>query len=146
MLKLYKMKNLLFTMLLLVTMPSLLAQVQRPPADKFDQFLQEVYINDGQQFVAPDTDKYAFLRKMYEERIVYSQVAMADIEAKGYPLLSSLPLFSTYNDALVSDTNFNPQTFNPLKYNFHYHSRVAQAFVVDGTNTVITIYPQNFKQ
>lgn len=147
MLKFYKMKYLLLTTaLLLLTVQSLWAQVQRPPAEKFDTFIAEVYTGEGAAEIAPDTRRYAYMKKLYTERIVYSQVNTADIAAKGYLKLSTVPLCDVYNKNLKRDTQFNVATFNPFKYYIDLYSRGTQIFVIDGTNTVISIYPQHFKQ
>lgn len=60
---------------------------------------------------------------------------------KKFKLLSSLPLVDKYNHKLKRDANFNPETFNPLKYEFNIASKEKQIFRVDRTDYIIIVSP-----
>ncbi len=140
------MKNIITSaILLLLLSPMAYAQTQQPPLEKFDQYVAEVYQGEGVTYFGSETRNYAFLKKMYENRVFFATYDAATIAVKGYPSLSSIPLFSVYNDNLERDQVFDFNTFNPLKYYFSHHTRATQVFVLDGTNKVLIIYPQTIK-
>ena len=140
------MKNILLTaVFFLLLSPLAIGQVERPPVDKFQQFINEAYTGEGVEQIAPTTARYAFMKKMYEERIVYTEYPANIIADKGYKKLSEVELYTSYNEALQRDANFNPSTFNPFKYSFPFFDLGTQVYVVDGTNTVIIIYPQTIR-
>lgn len=141
------MKNIITTAIfLLLLFPMGYAQTQQPPTEKFDQYFAEVFTGEGATYFGPETFQFASLKKMYEERIHFATYAAADIQAKGYPNLTTVPLFKVYNETLERDTDFNLNTFNPLKYYFEYHTRSTQIFVLGSSNTVMIIYPQTITQ
>ncbi|MFT5078715.1 MAG: hypothetical protein ACI825_001378 [Planctomycetota bacterium] len=141
------MKNIITSAIfLLLLFPVVYAQTQQPPSEKFDQYIAEVFIGDGVSQMSPETLKYTYVKKMYDNRIHFDSYSAVNIVAKGYENLSSVPLNTTYNGALQRDAVFDVATFNPLKYNFDYHARAAQVFVFDGTTTVMIIYPQSISQ
>jgi hypothetical protein len=58
------------------------------------------------------------------------------------PLLSSVHHKNKCNQELSYElTNFDPLTFNPLKYQFFYYSPNTAFFRVDGTEYIIEIKP-----
>lgn len=141
------MKNIITTAIfLLLLTPMVYAQGQKPPQENFDQYVAEVYTGEGATQMAPGTAKYSFLKKMYDERIFFVTYTAAEIAGKGYPNLSTIPLFTIYNDSLLRDEVFNINTFNPLKYYFEHHTRTTQVFVLGNTNQVMLIYPQTINQ
>lgn len=141
------MKNIFTTAIfLLLLLPMVSAQTQQPPTDKFDQYVAEVFTGEGVTYFGPETLNFRDLKKMYEERIHFATYDAATIAAKGYKNISSVPLFTVFNETLQRDTAFNLATFNPLKYYFEYHTRATQVFVLGSTNTVMIIYPQTITQ
>ena len=141
------MKNIITTAIfLLLLFPMVYAQTQQPPSEKFDQYVAEVFIGEGTQYFGPETLNYKDLKKMYKNRIYFATYDAATIAAKGFQNLSTVPLFTVYNEGLERDAVFDVNTFNPLKYYFDYHTKATQVFVLDGTNTVMIIYPQSITQ
>ena len=65
---------------------------------------------------------------------------------KPCPMLSEVPLFEVFVPKLKRDMVFNPNTFNPLKYNFEFHKAGFQRFRVDGSNYFIIIKPQHYNK
>lgn len=60
-----------------------------------------------------------------------------------YALLSTVPLRNKCNQALTRDeNNFNPSTFNPLKYFFYFYSTTEKRYRVNNSNYVIVIHPK----
>ncbi|EDM44820.1 hypothetical protein SCB49_01829 [unidentified eubacterium SCB49] len=122
------------------------AQIQQPPAEKFDQYFNEVFTGEGATYYSPESTHFKKLKKMYENRIHFTTYDAATIEAKGFDNLTSVPLNTVYNKGLQRDTEFDINSFNPLKYYFDYHTRATQIFVLGNTNTVMVIYPQSITQ
>ncbi len=141
------MKNIITTAIfLLLLFPMVYAQSQQPPSQKFDQYKAEVFTGEGLTYFGPETLNHRDLKKMYEERIFFATYDAATIAAKGYANLSSVPLFTVFNETLERDDVFDLSTFNPLKYYFDYHTKATQIFVLGDTNTVMIIYPQTITQ
>ena len=65
---------------------------------------------------------------------------------KPCPMLSEVSVFDTFVTKLKRDVVFNPNTFNPLKYNFEFHKSGFQMFRVDGSNYFIIIKPQHYNK
>ena len=65
---------------------------------------------------------------------------------KPCPMLSEVPLFDAFVTKLKRDVVFNPNKFNPLKYNFEFHKSGFQMFRVDGSNYFIIIKPQHYNK
>ena len=61
---------------------------------------------------------------------------------KPYVLLSKIPLNTAFVKNLKRDSSFNPNDFNPLKYNFNLFTKNGGMYRVDGTNTYIIIKSQ----
>ena len=62
---------------------------------------------------------------------------------KKFKKISDLGLNNKYNKSLVLDRNYNPRTFNPLKYKFPLSSKSKEMFRVGNTNYIITIKTLN---
>ena len=61
-------------------------------------------------------------------------------------MLSEIPLFNIYVSNLEREAVFEPENFNPLKYNFEFHNPSIQRFKVDNSNYFITIMPQHYNK
>ena len=61
---------------------------------------------------------------------------------KPCPKLSEVSFFNNSVTPSKTKTAFNPETFNPLNYNFEFYSRAASIYHVDGTNYYIIIKSQ----
>ena len=62
---------------------------------------------------------------------------------KKFKKVSDLGLNNKYNKSLVLDRNYNPRTFNPLKYKFPLSSKSKEMYRVGNTNYIITIKTLN---
>lgn len=61
---------------------------------------------------------------------------------EGFIKLSTLQLRNKCNLAMQRDeANFNPDTFNPLKYFFNFTPGVSTTYRVDNTNYIIIVHP-----
>lgn len=89
------------------------------------QYTQEAYIN-----------KYVTVI----ERVQVTTEPFTPTE--NYQKLSTLNLNNKCNQQMQNDAgNFNPETFNPLKYNLDYSQTTIKKYRVDNTNYVIVVNP-----
>ena len=66
-----------------------------------------------------------------------------ELEGKKLQLLSELSLSNKYNADLKFDTYYNPNNFNPLKYNFNMSSNEVLLYRIGNSNYIIRILPLN---
>jgi hypothetical protein len=134
------MKTLLKSLLALVAIMaanSAIAQ-QTGNVSKANEFVQEVYL-DCQQYQNEDQIEYAI---DCLERTVFH--VMPQNSSNVYPLLSEQTRKNKCNYMMSFDlTDFQPETFNPLKYFLKFHSETSSFYRVDGTDYVIEILPEN---
>lgn len=103
-----------------------------------NEFLQEVYANCPEY---QDAD-HVQMSTDYLERTIIHNVALDQYPE--CPLLSTASKKNKCNPSLdYSETNFSPESFNPLKYHFQYYSTTSSYFRVDGKNYIIEIRPKN---
>lgn len=130
------MKKLLFILLFISSFSFLKAQQQIDPR------IQEVYGQKTNELVANNPTMLNFLNELLNNRVKIEQVSSSEDSYK-FPKLSAASLLNKYNPALQRDAVFNPETFNPLKYNLEFTSKdEKKVYAVDNTNYVIIISPQ----
>lgn len=137
-------KLLWFGLICLLFNPAQLsAQTSKPNPANFDRFITQVYTGAGADYTSPDTRRYAYMKTLFEQRIVFvkNDPAKLDLD-RGLKLLSEVPMYSNYNKGLVRDFQFDPERFNPFKYNFDFYAAKKQIYRIDGTGYIIIIHPQ----
>ncbi len=100
----------------------------------------EVYGDKTQEMVANDAIRLSFLNDILQNRVKIIEEPISENEK--YSTLSSVGLLNKYNPSMTREAVFNPETFNPLKYDFIFSSRTVVAYRVDNTNYLIVIEPQ----
>lgn len=106
--------------------------------------IQEVYGDKTQEIVGNDPARLVFLNELLDNRV---KIIESELTANDkYTKLSTVDLLNKYNTNLSRDTQFDPLTFNPLKYNFVISSSAAVIYRVDNTNYLIVIHPQTIKK
>lgn len=110
---------------------------------QIDPKISEVYGNKTQEIFQNDPDRLKALTDLLNNRIkiVESPVNGDD----KYTKLSSISLLNKYNSNLKRDVVFNPNTFNPLKYNLNFFTTEVQIYRVDNTDYIIVIDTQKQK-
>lgn len=114
--------------------------VEAPLTAKERSQIIEVFGDQAQAMVFDRPQRVKDLKHLLRNRIEIKNVAG---EFKPCPLLSEVPLFDTYVPTLKRDLQFDPQSFNPLKYNFQFFTRAVSMYKVDGTNYYIIIKAQH---
>lgn len=118
------------------------AQTITPEPSNFESFIRQVYVAQGQSQIAPDTRRYAYMKELYLNRITYVAYDPVKIKALKYTKLSQMPINDTYNKGLSRDVTFDVNTFNPFKYKINYYKKETQRFLIDNSNYVMIIRPQ----
>lgn len=103
-----------------------------------NQFVQEVYAN------CPEYQDDLRIERGLD---CLQRTIIHTVDINQYPecpLLSTASRKNKCNPTMdYSESNFSPETFNPLKYQFQYNSSTPSYFRVDGTNYIIEIRPKN---
>jgi hypothetical protein len=108
------------------------------PQPRTVTYANEVYSSYDQYKTLSHLQSYeAFIARVSIVHIPYSS-------SETYKLLSTVPLKNKYNVNLQYDhgTNFNMNTFNPLKYLFSQYPQETVHYRIDGTDYVVKIIPQ----
>lgn len=116
--------------------------VELPLSAKERQQIIEVYGEFADEYVFNNKNRLKTIKQILRNRVVIKQIN-DDKDKKPCPKLSEVPLFNAYVPELERDQNFNPQDFNPLKYNFQFYSVGAYMYQVDNTNYYIIIKSQH---
>jgi hypothetical protein len=136
-------KSLLFTLALTSIFGNNLLLAQSK--SEFDEaFKLKVEKNAKEYFKNAPQFRTAEYMPLYLEEQSRIEIKTKPIEkGEHYVLLSSLQLLNKYNPELKRDDaqTFNPETFNPLKYNFYYFPKKDVIYRVDSTNYIIIIHP-----
>ncbi len=103
--------------------------------------ITEVYGIHAEKEILSRPQRVKDIKHLLRNRIEIKQFSGNDM--KPCPMLSEISLFDAYVKDLKRDTNFNPDDFNPLKYNFVFFSRAAAMYKVDNTNYYIIIKSQH---
>lgn len=121
------------------------ANVNAPfSADEMVQ-LKEVYGASLEKEILSRPNRVLSMKNLLRNRIVIeNRPGLKD--QKKCRWLSEVPLFEAFVSNLQRDFVFNPQEFNPLKYNFSFYSRGEHIYRVDGTDYLIFVKSQHYKK
>jgi hypothetical protein len=111
------------------------AQEMNANTEKVDFFLKEIY-RDCPEY-RDSTHRAIALDCL--NRTVYHKVSKDQYPE--CPLLSAAGKKNKCNQTMNYTDQFDPLTFNPLKYNFKYYSTNSSFYRVDGTEYIIEIVP-----
>ena len=116
--------------------------VELPLTAKERQQILEVYGDKADKYVFSNKNRLKTIKQLLRNRVIIKKITDEN-EKKPCPKLSEVPLFNTYVPELERDQTFNPQDFNPLKYNFQFYSVGTYMYQVDNTNYYIIIKSQH---
>ncbi len=102
----------------------------------------EVYGDLADKYVFNIPHRLKSIKNILRNRVVITEITNKN-DVKPCLKLSQVPLFDGFVSTIERDTNFNPQTFNPLKYNFPFYEKGSAMFQVDNTNYYIIIKSQH---
>lgn len=105
--------------------------------------LQEVYGAALSTEILDRPNRVLGIKEILRNRVSIEEISNPN-QQKPCPLLSEIPLFDAFVSNLKRDQFFDPNTFNPLKYNFPFHRKGYQNYRVDKTDYFILIKPQHY--
>lgn len=106
--------------------------------------LTEVYGDKAQEVFNSDPERIKIFTELLQNRLsIVKQVSTPDDKL---PKLSQVALLNKYNPALQRDKGYDPETFNPLKYNLNFFPKATTMYRIDNTDYVIVIEPQSFNR
>lgn len=98
----------------------------------------EVYGDSAEKLVFNNPNRLKGIKHILRNRVVIKLIT-DEKDKKSCKKLSEVALFEDSDSELKT---FNPETFNPLKYDFDFYSKSAGIFHVDNTNYYIIIKSQ----
>ena len=114
--------------------------VSEPLLDNELAMINEVYGDYAQEFVFDKPHIQNNIKNILRNRVEIWELNNKDLSH--FKTLSSVPISNAFNDNLQRDS-FNPESFNPLKYDFNFNSRdLIKYYRVDNTNYLIVIHSQ----
>jgi hypothetical protein len=102
-------------------------------------FVKEFLGNYFSNFKSVDPERILFFKNVIQNRlsVVYEKNSSQD----KYPKLSMIPLFNKYNNDIKRDTDFDPSTFNVLKYKISFFSNEPQVIRIDNSDYLLVVAP-----
>ena len=101
----------------------------------------EVYGESADEYVFSNPHRLKTIKHILRNRVVVKMISDENSK-KACDKLSEVSVFNGFVPDLKRDQTFNPNSFNPLKYNFEFYSRSAAMYQVDNTNYYIIIKSQ----
>lgn len=101
--------------------------------------IDEVYGEFADKFVYSNPYRLKSVKNILRNRVV---IELLSEDKKECTKLSEVSVLRSFVSDLKRDKIFEPKNFNPLKYNFKFHSRSAAMYHVDNTNYYIIIKSQ----
>lgn len=129
-------KKILFLLCSCVAM-SYQVQAQNPSA-AVNPKIAAIYGTHLNAIIAQDPQRLEVLNQLLNERIVIMDQDSVSAKQK-FPALLSQPLFNKYVPDLTADAVYNPNTFNPLKYDLPFFTYGDAGYWINGTNKVLLI-------
>ena len=136
------MKNTFFSFLTFSLI--VFANISNVNAQQVNAKIQEVYGDRTQELVINDQERFSFLSDLVENRIKVIESPITENDK--YPKLSTVALINKYNSSLARDASYDPNTFNPLKYDLKFSSKKVEIYRIDNTDYLIVIQPQILKE
>lgn len=118
--------------------------VLAPLTPKEKQQILEVYGDQAETYIFSKPNRQKDIKHLLRNRIEIKLISNPK-DQKKCALLSEVPLLNYYVKDLKRDENFNPQTFNPLKYLFNFYSRESFIYRVDNSDYFIYIKSQHLQ-
>lgn len=101
----------------------------------------EVYGKFADKYIFNNPHRLKSVKHILRNRVVIKLITNEN-DQKECPKLSEIALLNEYVSDIKRDETFKVNNFNPLKYNFEYHSRFGSIYKVDNTNYYIIIKSQ----
>lgn len=116
--------------------------VKAPLTVKELNMLKEAYTDQLEKYVLSNPQRLKDMKHLLRNRIKIKAMPELTGYSEKYITLSQAGLFDSYNKNLILDTSYNPNTFNPLKYNLQFFGRGQHLYRIDNTDYFILIKSQ----
>lgn len=103
----------------------------------------ELYGSYWEELSQHDPEREKIMMDLLENRVEIKKEK--PFKGEKYLKLSEVPLFDKYNKDLKRDKEFNPDTFNILKYKINFFTDKYEVFRVDNTDYIVIVKPKNFE-
>lgn len=110
--------------------------------NQVDPRIAEIYGGSLNQILNHDSQRLTILNQLLNERIQVIDLDSATAKLK-FPALDAQPIFNKYVSNLTVGGSYDPNTFNPLKYDLTFFEWGDRGYWINGTNKVLFI--QGFK-
>ncbi|MFK7831925.1 MAG: hypothetical protein AB8B52_01500 [Winogradskyella sp.] len=101
----------------------------------------EVYGDAADKMVFNIPSRLKSIKHILRNRVVIKRIT-DEKNKKPCPKLSEIEFYGEPESSKKVIASFNPDSFNPLQFNFNFYSRAAGLFQVDNTNYYIIIKSQ----
>lgn len=108
---------------------------------QIESFVREVFKDKADELVLNSKSRRLEIITEFLNRFEVAE--RPDLQGKKLQLLSEVSLSNKYNSDLKLDANYNPNNFNPLKYNFNMSSKEVLLYRIGESNYIIRILPLN---
>jgi hypothetical protein len=118
--------------------------ISKSSAQDINPKIQAIYGDKMQEFAQSNPEQIARLNDLLDNRIKVINSPAAETEK--YTKLSTVSLLNKNNPDLKRDVNYDPVTFNPLKYNLDFFPVNPMVYRIDNTDYLIVITPQTLNK
>jgi len=117
--------------------------VNAPLTAKETVKLKEMYADKFKEYVINRPEHLKYLKHLLRNRIEIVNNPELIKHTEKYKTLSEVGLFDNYNKDLILDQQYNPETFNVLKYRVRIHGNGSSIYRIDNTNYFVIIKSQH---
>ena len=109
------------------------------------QFITDVYGDNAESDILSKPNRLKDVKNILRNRVEILHLPGKDLSS--FTNLSTVPLFNTYDKTLTRDSFISEESFNPLKYQFNFHSRDGnKTYRFDDSQYLIIIKSQHPQQ
>lgn len=120
---------------------SIVLQGNKYSKNQIEFFIREVFKDKADELVFKSNSRRLEIITQFLNR--FEVVERPELQGKVFQLLSAVSINNKYNPELKLDAYYNPNTFNPLKYNFNMSSKEVLLYRINNSNYIIRILPLN---
>ncbi|WP_157814195.1 hypothetical protein [Olleya sp. Bg11-27] len=116
--------------------------VDAPLTAKEMGMLQDVYQDKLQAYILSKPQRVKDFKHLLRNRVSIKKMPSLVENKNKYQFISDAGLFNNYNANLIMDKNYDPSTFNVLKYNLQFFGIGSSIYRIDNTEYFIIIKSQ----
>lgn len=113
------------------------------PEENIQAYIQEVYQEGDIPFNVSSPNRYRQLNTLLSERVFFMESEAVIAKALN---VNDVELFNKYNATIQRDTQFNLETFNPLKYDLPFWTVSNSLYRLGNSSYYLVIKGQTFNK